>query len=263
MARSSVEICAAPSARVATIVKDAAERAVASRGAFAIAIAGGSLVKMLGEMASIPGVEWDKWHVAWVDERCVPHEDKESNYGGARDAWLSKVPIPPSQVHAIDEKLCPGGGGLPVATAAAEEYERRLRALPAIPHSASGLPVFDLLLLGFGPDGHVCSLFPGHPLLEDSTGRWILPIGDSPKLPPERITLSMAAVNSAAKVVLVGTGEGKAEVVKSAFLPGCELPCAKAVGADLASPPAWVLDAAAAALLPEPEAGAAYEALRC
>jgi len=248
----TVEICCSPADRVAAIVQQAAAQAIKARGAFSIAIAGGSLVKMLGAMAGMSDVEWGKWHVAWVDERCVPHGDQESNYGGAREAWLSKVPIPEAQVHRINEALCPGGGGAAVAEAAAADYQGQLQALPqeVLPRTPEGLPVFDLLLLGFGPDGHICSLFPGHALLEDASGRWILPISDSPKPPPERITLSLPAVNSAAKIVLVGTGDGKKDVVKEAFTPGCSLPCVKARGSATAlEGPTWVLDAAAAALL--------------
>lgn len=255
---SIVEICASPGSRVAEQVQQAAAEAIASKGSFVIAIAGGSLVKMLGEMAELPWVEWDKWHVAWVDERCVEHSDKESNYGGARDAWLSKVSIPKSQVFAINSLLCSSGkAGESLATACAADYDAQLRKIPesVLPRERGGLPIFDLLLLGFGPDGHICSLFPGHPLLEDSSERWVLPIWDSPKPPPERITLSLSAVNAASRIILVGTGEGKQEAVKSAFSPGCTLPCARAVGFGVfgssVGGPLWILDEAAAAQLPE------------
>mmetsp|Transcript_81990 Transcript_81990/g.240707 ORF Transcript_81990/g.240707 Transcript_81990/m.240707 type:complete len:265 (-) Transcript_81990:554-1348(-) len=255
--QAAIEICRSPAERVAVIVQKAAAQAIEERGAFTIAIAGGSLVKMLGAMVDMPGVQWDKWHVAWVDERCLPHADKESNYGCAREAWLEKVQIPDSQVHAINEKLCTGGGA-PVAEAAALDYESQLKAIPEaiLPRSPGGLPVFDLLLLGFGPDGHICSLFPGHKLLSDASDRWVLPVWDSPKPPPERITLSLPVVNSAAKVVLVGTGEGKKEIVKAAFTPDSDLPCAKARGASPdAERPAWVLDHAAASALVIEELG--------
>lgn len=248
----NVQVVEDPAKRVAELVKEAADAAIAKKGAFSIAIAGGSLVKMLGAMAGMEGVQWDKWHVAWVDERCVPYSDKESNYGGALEAWLSKVPIPTAQIYAIDQKLTPGGGGMAVAKAAAEDYEARLQAVSeaAIPRLPSGLPQFDLLLLGFGPDGHICSLFPGHPLLKDKSGHWILPIADSPKPPPERITLSLPAVNAATQVLMVGAGEGKAAAVKQVFNPPCDLPCAQAWGA-ASDGPTWILDAAAAALVPE------------
>ena len=102
------------------------------------------------------------------------------------------------------------------------------------------------MLLGFGPDGHICSLFPGHPLLKDTTGRWILPISDSPKPPPKRITLSLPAVNAAKKVIFAAAGDAKKHTVKEAFTPGSDLPCAMV---SAATSPLWVLDAAAAALL--------------
>lgn len=235
---------------VAAAVSAAASKAISARGSFCIAIAGGSLVKMLGAMADTPGINWTKWHVAWVDERCVPLADGESNYGGALAAWLSKVPIPPAQIYTLVDREA--GGGLAAAQKHADEYEAKLRAVAALPQE-NGLPVFDLLLLGFGPDGHVCSLFPSHPLLSDASGRWVLPIGDSPKPPPERVTLSLAAVNAARAVALVGSGSGKAMPVGHAL--GAEaggdapsLPCALARGAG-PTPPLWLLDEAAAAPL--------------
>eukprot|EP00928_Gymnodinium_smaydae_P078381 TRINITY_DN6227_c0_g2_i1.p1 TRINITY_DN6227_c0_g2~~TRINITY_DN6227_c0_g2_i1.p1 ORF type:complete len:283 (-),score=46.96 TRINITY_DN6227_c0_g2_i1:66-857(-) len=251
MASAEAWVCASPAEQVKIAVGKAAEEAIGAHGYFSVAIAGGSLVKMLGAMKDMPGVQWDKWHVAWVDERCVPHSHDESNYKGARDAWLCNVCIPESQIYAIDEKLCPGGGGLDTASKAAAEYEERLRAVPneCLPRDDKGLPVFDLLLLGFGPDGHICSLFPGHPLLSEDSGRWILPIGDSPKPPPERITFSLPVVNAAKQVMLVGTGEAKADVLRQVFNPPCELPCAKASGAG-PNKPIWILDKPAATGLP-------------
>jgi len=251
MALPVVEVCADPAERVAALVQASARTAIESRGSFIIAIAGGSLVKMLGTMKDLPDVEWDKWHVAWVDERCVPHSHADSNFGGAREAWLSKVPIPESQTHAI-HGLCPGGGGEVVAQAAAADKEERLRALPetVLPISENGFPVFDLLLLGFGPDGHICSLFPDHPLLEDTSGRWVLPIADSPKPPSERITVALPVVHSAKQVVLVGTGDGKKEVVRDSLVQGVQFPCARTRSTS-SSGVTWVLDNAAASLLPE------------
>eukprot|EP00191_Tetraselmis_sp_GSL018_P006102 CAMPEP_0177619284 /NCGR_PEP_ID=MMETSP0419_2-20121207/26158_1 /TAXON_ID=582737 /ORGANISM="Tetraselmis sp., Strain GSL018" /LENGTH=243 /DNA_ID=CAMNT_0019118501 /DNA_START=90 /DNA_END=817 /DNA_ORIENTATION=- len=176
-------------------VKSVAAEAIATRGAFSVGIAGGSLVKMLAGMLDTDGIEWNKWHLFWVDERCVPHSDPESNYGGAAAALLSKVPIPDSQIHPINETLCDGRTGM--AEAAARDYDQTLKALPEMVLPRRGeLPAFDLLLLGFGPDGHICSLFPHHPLLGTADERWVLPIADSPKPPPERITLSLPVVNA-------------------------------------------------------------------
>ena len=263
-AAHQVEISDDVAARLAQIVRTEAAISISHRGAFSMAIAGGSLVKMLGAMSEMYGVQWDKFHIAWVDERCVGHESPDSNYGGAKAAWLDKVPIPAEQIYAIDEGLVKLNKGKALAEAAARDYEHRLRALPtsvlprapekwpdgtiieASADDEDAYPQFDLLLLGFGGDGHICSLFPGHDLLDDDSERWVLPIADSPKPPAERITFSMEVVNAASKVVLVGTGEGKADVVGSAFTPGTELPCTMIEGS-----PLWLIDAPAAAKLPE------------
>jgi 6-phosphogluconolactonase len=107
--------------------------------------------------------------------------------------------------------LCPTNTG--AADGCAKEYDSRLKALNrnVLPTNEAGLPVFDLLLLGFGPDGHICSLFPDHPLL-DITEPWILPIADSPKPPPERITFSLPVVNASKMKCFTAVGEGKAEM---------------------------------------------------
>ena len=166
---AEAEVCSDVGLRVACVVREAAAAAIADRGAFCIAIAGGSLVQMLGSMAAIEGVEWDKWHVAWVDERCVAHAHPDSNYGAARTAWLAKVPIPSAQVIAIDEAtLAASAAGAERAEAAAVDYEQRLRrgmtegVLPR--GKKAGMPLFDLLLLGFGPGKRPPPTTPYHPL---------------------------------------------------------------------------------------------------
>eukprot|EP00232_Nephroselmis_pyriformis_P004088 CAMPEP_0182909662 /NCGR_PEP_ID=MMETSP0034_2-20130328/35879_1 /TAXON_ID=156128 /ORGANISM="Nephroselmis pyriformis, Strain CCMP717" /LENGTH=258 /DNA_ID=CAMNT_0025045929 /DNA_START=59 /DNA_END=835 /DNA_ORIENTATION=+ len=226
--------------------------AIAAHGAFTIGIAGGSLVKMLAAMKDVEGIEWDKWHIFWVDERCVPHSDPESNYGGAHKVLLQQVPIPGAQVHAINDALCATNEG--AAGPAAEDYDARLKALPeaVLPRKGS-LPSFDLLVLGFGPDGHICSLFPGHPLLDVADARWILPISDSPKPPPERITFSLPVVNAAAAVCFVGCGGGKAEmchVILDTKPAKGEIPAAMVDGSG--GRVTWIMDAAAAAQVTTP-----------
>ena len=78
---------------LASLTMKAAEQAIEERGSFTVALAGGSLIKLLGGLKGKNGIDWDNWHVFWVDERCVPHDDPESNYGGALQALLSDVPI--------------------------------------------------------------------------------------------------------------------------------------------------------------------------
>eukprot|EP00740_Mantoniella_antarctica_P007502 CAMPEP_0181358982 /NCGR_PEP_ID=MMETSP1106-20121128/5825_1 /TAXON_ID=81844 /ORGANISM="Mantoniella antarctica, Strain SL-175" /LENGTH=248 /DNA_ID=CAMNT_0023472029 /DNA_START=145 /DNA_END=891 /DNA_ORIENTATION=- len=229
---------------LANLTVQAAEQAISERGSFTVAVAGGSLIKLLGSLKGKSEIDWNNWHVFWVDERCVPHEDPESNFGGAMKALFGDVPIPPSQLYAIDESLCHSNLG--AAQPCAEEYDARLKGLSNdILPVKDGLPVFDLLLLGFGPDGHMCSLFPEHPLLK-VTEPWILPIMDSPKPPPERITFSLPVVNAAKMKCFTAIGEGKAEmaakIIESAgdtFIP------ASLVKGDVV----WLLDAAGASKL--------------
>ena len=126
-------------------------------------------------------------------------------------SWLSwQVPIPLDNVHAINDTLSAEG--------AADDYETRLRELVnknVITLSPnSGFPKFDLVLLGMGPDGHVASLFPEHPLVQENK-RWVAFIKDSPKPPPERITFTFPVINASAYAALVVTGKGKADAVHS------------------------------------------------
>eukprot|EP00271_Cylindrocystis_brebissonii_P001030 TRINITY_DN11276_c0_g1_i1.p1 TRINITY_DN11276_c0_g1~~TRINITY_DN11276_c0_g1_i1.p1 ORF type:complete len:332 (-),score=56.49 TRINITY_DN11276_c0_g1_i1:621-1616(-) len=198
-------------------LKAAADEAVAARNAFTLVLSGGSLVKILGAVAAEPEtfkeIDWQRWHVFWADERVVPLDHPDSNYKGALDEFLSKVPIPSGQIHAINEKLA--------TEAAAAEYETTLRDLVtakvlATSSGAVAYPRFDVILLGMGPDGHCASLFPGHPLLQEKS-KWVAPIFDSPKPPPERITLTYPVINAAANVAFVATGAGKAEQLKTIF----------------------------------------------
>ncbi|GFZ06391.1 NagB/RpiA/CoA transferase-like superfamily protein [Actinidia rufa] len=140
---------------------------VKERGAFTVVLSGGSLVKSLRKLLESPymdSVEWSKWHVFWVDERVVPKDHEDSNYKLAYDCFLSKVPIPPGNVYAINDALSAEG--------AADDYETCLKHLVKLNiidlSQATGFPKFDLILIGMGPDGHVASLFPGHPLVHAS-----------------------------------------------------------------------------------------------
>ncbi|CAO2207504.1 unnamed protein product [Urochloa humidicola] len=187
----------------------------AERGAFTVVLSGGSLVKALRKLAEPPyleAVDWSKWHVFWVDERVVPKDHADSNYKLASDEFLSKVPIPADQTYAINDALSAEG--------AAEDYEARLRQLVKDGvigmSSVTGFPKFDLMLMGMGPDGHVASLFPGHPVVHENQ-KWVTFVKDSPKPPPERITFTLPVINSSANIALVVTGAGKAGVVHKAL----------------------------------------------
>lgn len=202
-------------ASLAEYTADLSAKFAAERGAFTVVLSGGSLVKALRKLAEPPyleAVDWSKWHLFWVDERVVPKDHADSNYKLAFDGLLSKVPIPAGQVYAINDALS--------AEEAAENYENRLKQLVkngVIEMSpAAGFPKFDLMLLGMGPDGHVASLFPGHPVVNENQ-KWVTFVKDSPKPPPERITFTFPVINSSAYIGLVVTGAGKAGAVHKAL----------------------------------------------
>ncbi|KAK1421451.1 hypothetical protein QVD17_23795 [Tagetes erecta] len=181
------------------------------KGSFTVVLSGGSLIKSLRKLVEAPYVEsidWSKWHVFWVDERVVPKNHHHSNYLLAYDGFLSKVPIPCGNVYAINDALS--------AEAAADDYETCVKHLIhnniISVSETSGLPKFDLMLLGMGPDGHVASLFPGHPLLKEKK-KWVAFIKESPKPPPERITFTFPVINSSANIALVVAGASKAHPV--------------------------------------------------
>ncbi|MCO5553698.1 hypothetical protein L7F22_007224 [Adiantum nelumboides] len=139
------------------------------------------------------------------DERIVPLNHEDSNYKLCNDEFFSKTPLQKSQIHTISEK------DLDDPEEVADEYEKQLAEAFAGKESVRH-PVFDLILLGMGPDGHTCSLFPGHELLREKS-RWVAPIEDSPKPPPKRITLTVPVLNKAHRVAFVLTGEGKQEML--------------------------------------------------
>eukprot|EP00118_Oscarella_pearsei_P000656 m.5489 g.5489 ORF g.5489 m.5489 type:complete len:254 (+) comp13295_c0_seq1:84-845(+) len=179
-------------------IVERAEKAVKDHGFFSIGLSGGSLVKIIGNgLWKKKGVEWTSWRVFFCDERYVELDDGDSNFGAAQKEFLEKVPIKSEHVYKINPKL-----GL---TEAADEYTAKIRSV----HAGDGLPSFDLLLLGMGPDGHTCSLFPGHALLGE-TDKVVAYLSDSPKPPPSRITLTLPVVNNANCVMFVVLGASKA-----------------------------------------------------
>ncbi|KAL8161443.1 hypothetical protein V2J09_012932 [Rumex salicifolius] len=196
-------------------ISELSEASVKERGAFAIAISGGSLVGLMSKLSEAPynrTIDWAKWCVYWADERVVAKTHVDSNYRLAKECLFSKVPIIPSHVHSINDSLS--------AEEAANEYEFSIRQLVRTRvidvSDTSDCPKFDLILLGMGPDCHVASLFPNHPALS-LKHEWVTYITDSPKPPPERITFTLPVINSASNVALVVTGASKAEAARLAI----------------------------------------------
>ncbi len=181
-----------------------AARAVEERGAFALALAGGSTPRALYQLLADPAapyrgrIPWAAVDVFFGDERAVPPDDAQSNYGMARAALLDHVPV--GSVHRIH-----GERGAP---AAASSYQADLLAH----FGAGGTPALDLVLLGLGTDGHTASLFPGSPALRERR-RWVV---DAPGPPPstERITLTIPVLEAARAALFLVAGADKAEPLR-------------------------------------------------
>ena len=216
-----IEICADENSLAASLaarVAAAAAAAVAARGRFALAIPGGSVVRLLARGLTAP-IAAANGHVFWTDERRVPLSDPQSNFRLAQTELLPKL----AGVHAH-----------PVRGAAAD-YETELR--PFLP--------LDLVLLGVGEDGHVASLFPGNPATRE-TARLVVEVHGAPKPPPDRVTLTFPVLNAARQILVVASGAGKAAIVGRVFAAPGNLPAQRLSGS-----PRWLLDRAAAAHLKE------------
>lgn len=183
------------------------------------------------------GVEWERIRVAMGDERCVPVTDPDSNWGQAAAALLDHVPVPAS--HLLRP---PGELG---AEAAADAYQTALSELPPGPE---GTPRLEVVWLGLGEDGHCLSLFPGRPELEVDD-RLVVPVHDSPKPPPDRVSLTLAALAGTERLLVLAAGAAKAEPVARARAGDDRLPITRAVAAVRAAGGSvtWLLDRAAAA----------------
>lgn len=199
--------------RLASLFMQEARRALAVRGSFAIALPGGSVAHtFFPSLARVP-LDWSRTAFFWGDERAVPASDPESNYGIARTQWLDPAKVPATSIHRMQADV-------PDLDRSAAAYARHMMRVLGTP------PRLDLVLLGVGPDGHVCSLFPGHPLLREED-RWVAPIEDSPKPQRRRLTLTLPALEAAELVVLAALGRSKAEAVRLALHdPTCSLPLA-------------------------------------
>ena len=168
---------------------------------------------------------------------------------------FDQVPIPGEQIYTINPSLLPKleeavkkdkEAFEDAALEVAEDYEKKLISVFATVHAVK-FPVFDLLLLGVGPDGHTCSLFPGHPSLNENVG-WVTFVGDSPKPPPRRITFTLPVINHAHNVAFVATGEGKQDVLKE-IIEDSESRLPSALVRPVTGKLYWFLDEAAAAKL--------------
>jgi 6-phosphogluconolactonase len=186
---------------------DTVRHALAARGIFHVALAGGSTPRDVHKAVMAQAdldFAWHRTHVYWSDERAVPPADEQSNYGMADESLLCGVPLPPGQIHRMPadaEDL----------EAAARAYAATLaRELAPAPHAP---PTLDLVWLGLGEDGHTASLFPGSPTLK-VRDRWVAAVTDAAKPPARRLTLTLPVLDAARRVAFVVTGRGKADIVR-------------------------------------------------
>ena len=186
------------------------------KGARTLVLAGGTTPLRCYELLADLDVRWGKVAVLFGDERCVPPDHPDSNYRMVRETLLNRVA--PASVHRMAGELGP--------TAAARDYERIVGVLVPL----------DVVLLGVGEDGHTASLFPGHPALK--ADGWTVGIRNAPKPPPQRVTLTLAALRGARRVIILATGAGKADAV--ARSKRHEVPSGMIAGAR------WLIDSAAA-----------------
>jgi 6-phosphogluconolactonase len=224
-----------------------ARDAVAARGVFRVALAGGSTPRRLyalladGQDSFRQQVPWDRIHFFWGDERHVPPDHADSNYRMANEAMLAHVPVPPENVHRIRAEN-------PNAAQAAEEYVQQLR--DCFGPGTVNLPRLDFILLGMGGDGHTASLFPGTAALQEQN-QWMVSNWVE-KFQTHRITMTPPLLNNGACVVFLVQGEEKVEPLR-AVLYGERKP--QTYPSQLIQPVDgdchWLVDRAAAKLLPD------------
>ncbi|HEY2216393.1 MAG TPA: 6-phosphogluconolactonase [Solirubrobacteraceae bacterium] len=203
---TSLTTCAdaeAAAKRAATEIVRRLQGARRERGAAHVALSGGTTPARTYELLAQELDDWQQIEVWFADERCVDPDDEESNYRLARETLLDTAAgLDPSCVHRMEGELGPEQG--------AERYAQALRAHAPI---EEGSAVLDVIVLGIGPDGHIASLFPGAPTLDVAAPALCLGVHDSPKPPPERITLTLPVLRAAQRCVLLATGASKADAV--------------------------------------------------
>lgn len=212
-------------AAAAQRIADELTRAIAARGQASLALAGGTTPKATYEaLAGLP-LDWSVIDVFFGDERCVPADHADSNYRMAKAALFDRITIPSERVHRMQ-------GELADRDAAAKNYEAELPAR------------IDVMVLGIGEDAHTASLFPGAAALSEEV-RLVLPV-IGPKPPPERLSLTPPVLRAARLCVVLGSGAGKAEPVRRAFMDPLDI---VNTPIQLAKDGVWFLDPAAAAAL--------------
>jgi 6-phosphogluconolactonase len=214
----------------------AAGAAIAARGIFRVALSGGSTPKAVYPLiAAAPRrdeVDWSAVEFFWGDERAVPPDDPESNFGVAYQMLISRLPgVRPDRVHRMPADARD-------LDAAALSYEAELRL--AFDGGGADPPAFDLIWLGMGPDGHTASLFPGSTALSERE-RWVVATW-APGAEAWRMTLTYPVLNAGRDVIFVVTGADKADALGRIVAGGSDLPAEEVRAASVE----WIVDAEAA-----------------
>ena len=193
-----------------------------------VVLTGGTIAGQAYEQIAAGDVDWTEVDFYWGDERFVPAGHADRNDQQARDAFLTRLGVPEERIHAMPAHGCSEG-----MAEAADGYGASLPDEP-----------FDLVLHGMGPDGHIASLFPGYPQLHE-TARRAVEVFDSPKPPPQRISLTLPTLNNAHSVWLLVSGDSKAEAVGRAH-GGATVDEVPAAGVHGTAETVWLADRAAA-----------------
>jgi 6-phosphogluconolactonase len=231
-----IEVLADPLALARHVAEWITAAALAASGPFRVSLSGGSTPKALyGLLASDAFRErfpWKRVSWYWGDERFVPYDHPESNYRMTREAMLAKAPVPPENIHPVPADGSPEEAAL--------RYERTLQAAYGATVLDPARPLFDITLLGLGPDGHTASLLPGEPVLEERK-RWVAAVSHG--RPEIRITMTYPTIESSRHVAFLVAGREKAAIVDAIRKGGSEVPAArvKPVGGVI-----WFVDRAAA-----------------
>jgi 6-phosphogluconolactonase len=245
---------AAIAARLITKLVDVQDK----HGEATVVLTGGTVgigtLKAVADSPAAPAVDWSKVNFWWGDERFVAAEDPERNTWQAFEALLSHIPVDPARIHQPASS-----DDLDTPEEAAEDYARRLQEAAQAEHAADMsddrpdepgvLPRLDVVLLGVGPDAHVASLFPEQGGIREKS-LTVVGVRNSPKPPPQRISLTLPAINTAAEVWMVVAGEDKAGAVGLA-LAGANPVQVPAAGPRGTSRTLWLIDENAASRVPE------------
>jgi len=194
----------------AELFQSLSRSSIGAKGRFAVALSGGTtprlLYTLLGASPYQNTIEWHSIHLFWADERCVPADDPASNYKLVRDTLLKKITIPEENVHHVHGETDP--------ELAAHAYEQDIKAF----YGTVAIPIFDLIILGIGADGHTASIFPGSPTVPESA-RVAVPVYlEKPQV--NRVTITISVINHASNVLFLVAGKAKTNVLQNILYGG-------------------------------------------